>query len=91
MGPADPENDFDKNGARVVGNKVSTGEGFLPVGLPGKGDKVANLVDSSSKGKKGGEAPVITRKRRVELQPRSRGFGAGLPAPQTDRHHMAGR
>ena len=34
---------------------------------------------------------TIERKRRVELHPRSWGFGLGLPAPQTDRHGMAER
>ena len=50
-GPADPADAF-KSGARLGGDKVPTGEGFLPVGLLGKGDDVANLVDSSLAGKK---------------------------------------
>ena len=41
-GPADPVDAF-KSGARVSGNKVPTGEGFLSVGLLGKGHEVANL------------------------------------------------
>ena len=51
-GPADPiDDDFKKNGYRVGGNKVSTGEGFLPVDLAGKGDEVSSLVDLSLTGK----------------------------------------
>ena len=50
-GPGDPVDDF-RNGARVGGNKVPTGEGFPPVDLVGKGDEVANLVDSSFTGKR---------------------------------------
>ena len=49
-GPADLVDAFN-SGARVGGNKVPTGEVFLPVGLLGKGDEVANLVDSSLTGK----------------------------------------
>ena len=41
--------------------------------------------------KKGRAGTAVARKRRVELHPGSRGFGVGLPAPQTDRHRMAGR
>ena len=37
-GPADPVDAF-KSGARVGGNKVPTGEGFLPVGLLGEGGR----------------------------------------------------
>ena len=40
---------------------------------------------------KGGAASAIARKRRAELPPRYRAFSVGLPAPQTDRHRMAGR
>ena len=44
-GPADPVYDFE-SGAWTRGNKGFTGEGFHPVDLVGKGDKVASLVDS---------------------------------------------
>ena len=46
-GPPDPVDSF-KSGSPVGGNNLSTGEGFLLAGLPGKGDEVANLDDSSS-------------------------------------------
>ena len=82
-GPADPVNAF-KSGPPVGGNKLSTGEGFSPASLLGKGDEVANLVGSSSTGKRVERPPLCARKRRVELHPRSRGFGFGLPAPQTE-------
>ena len=59
-GPADPAHAF-KSGAPVGGNKLSTEEGFLPVGLLGKGDEVANIVVPSFTGK------------RVERPPLSRG------------------
>ena len=57
-GYADPVDDF-KNGARVRGNKVSTGEGFRPVDLAGKGHTVAILVDSSQMGKKVERPPLL--------------------------------
>ena len=78
--PADPVDDF-RNGARAGGSKVSTGEDFLPVDLlvAGKGDEVASPVDPFLDRKNGGAATVIARKRQVELQPRFRGFGGGLP------------
>ena len=44
-GPANPVDDF-WDGARVGGNKVSTGEGFRPVDLVRKGNEVAILVTS---------------------------------------------
>ena len=44
--PADPVDTF-KSWARVGGNKVPTGKGFLPVYLLKTGDEVASLVDSS--------------------------------------------
>ena len=47
-----------KIGARVGGNKVPIGEGFLPVGLLGKGDEVAYFVDSSLPGKRVERPPV---------------------------------
>ena len=58
-GPADPAHAF-KSGAPVGGNKLSTEEGFLPVGLLGKGDGVANLVGSSLTGKRV-ERPSLLR------------------------------
>lgn len=54
----DPADDL-KNGARVGGNKVPTGEGFLPVDLLRKGDEVANLVDSSLTGKRVEQPPLL--------------------------------
>ena len=46
-GPADPGNDV-RDGARVGGNEVSTGENFLFVDLVvRKGAEVANRVGSS--------------------------------------------
>ena len=59
-GPADPLGAF-KSGARAGGDKVPTGEGFLPVGLLGKGDEVANLVESSLTGKRT-ELPSLLRR-----------------------------
>ena len=44
-GPADPVDAF-KSGPPVGGTKLSTGGGFLPADLFGKGDEVANLVGS---------------------------------------------
>ena len=89
-GPADPVDDF-WNGARVGGTKVFTAEDFLPEYLMGKGDEVAKSCRLLLDRKKDGAATVIARKRRVELLPRSRGCGFGLPTPQTDLHLMAGR
>ena len=57
-GPTDPIDDF-RNGARVGGNKVSTGKGFLPVDLVGKGDEVANLAESSLIGKRVERLPFL--------------------------------
>ena len=57
-GPADPVDAF-KSGARVGGNKMLTGEGFLPVGLLGKGDEVANFVDFSLTGKRVERPPLL--------------------------------
>ena len=88
-GPTDQVGTF-KIGPTVGGNKLSTGEGFLTAGLLVKGDEVANLVGSSST-RKGVEWPLLLRENADPSQPRSRGFGVRLPAPQTDRHRMAGR
>lgn len=80
--PAHPIDDF-KNGYQVGGNTVPTGEGFSPVDLLENVDEVPNVVDSSSIGK--GRAPTTnTTNSLVERQRTSRGFGVGLPAPQTD-------
>ena len=49
--PSDPVDVF-KSGPPVGGNEVSTGEGFLPPGLLGEADEVANLAGSSSTRKK---------------------------------------
>ena len=57
-GPADPLGAF-KSGARAGGDKVPTGEGFLPVGLLGKGDEVADLVDSSLAGQRVERPPLL--------------------------------
>ena len=54
---ANPVDAF-KSWAPVGGNKLSAGVGFLPVGTHGKGDEVANLVDSFVKGK-GVERPPL--------------------------------
>ena len=43
----------------VGGNKLSTGEGFLPPGLLGKGDEVANLVGSFLTGKRVERPPLL--------------------------------
>lgn len=43
--PADPVDDF-KHGIWVSGNNAPTREGSLPVNRLGKGDEIANLVDS---------------------------------------------
>ena len=56
-GPADPVDAFNR-GARV-GNKVSTGEGLLPVDLLEKGDDVAYLVDSSLTGRVAKLPPLL--------------------------------
>ena len=49
-GSADPVDDL-QNSDRVRGDKGSTGRGFRHVDLVGNGDGVANLVDTSLKGK----------------------------------------
>ena len=72
----DPVDAF-KSKARVGGNKLPTGEGFLPVDLLGKGDDVANLVDSCLTGRR--VATALRKKRQVDLHPRYRGLGVGLP------------
>ena len=41
------------------GTKLSTGEGFLPAELLGKGGEVANLVGSSSTGKMVERPPLL--------------------------------
>lgn len=56
-GPAEPVDDF-KNAARMGGNKVPTGESFLPVDLMGKGDEVAILVNSSLRGQRVERPPL---------------------------------
>ena len=89
-GPTDPIDDF-RNGARVGGNKVSTGKGFLPVDLVGKGDEVANLAESSLIGKRVERLPFL-RGNAESIINRDLGVSVvGLSAPQTDRHRMAGR
>ena len=88
-GSAGPVDAF-KSGVRAGSKKLPIGEGFLRVELLGKGNEVVNLVGFLD-GNKGRAATAIVRKRRVELRPRSRGVGVGLPAPQTDRHRMGGR
>lgn len=40
------------------GAKMSTGDGFFPVDLVGKGDEVANVVDSSLIGIKVERSPI---------------------------------
>ena len=57
-GYADPVDAFE-SGARVGGNKVPAGEGCLPASLLGKGDEVANLVDSSFTGKRVERPPLL--------------------------------
>ena len=57
-GPADPVDAF-KSGPPVGGTKLSTGGGFLPADLLGKGDEVANLVGSSSTGKRVERPPLV--------------------------------
>ena len=57
-GPADPVDDFE-NGAPVGGNEGSTGKGFCPVDLVGKGDEVASFVDSSLIGKRVERPPLL--------------------------------
>ena len=46
-----------KGGPPVGGNKLSTGEGFLPAGLLGKGEELA--LDSSSTGKSVERPPLL--------------------------------
>ena len=65
-GLAEPVDDL-KNGARVGGNKGSTGKGFRPVDLVGKGVEVANLVDSSLTGKRVGRPPILRRNAKLSL------------------------
>ena len=85
-GPTDPVDDFE-NGALVAGNKGSTGEGLRPVDVVRKGDEV---VDSSLIGKRV-ERPLVLRGNAEASFRDIEGFGVCLPAPQTDRHLMAGR
>ena len=74
-----------QNGDQGGGNQVPTGEGFLSCRTTGKrAGKLANTIDSSMTGKSVA-ATAITRKLRVELQARPKGFSVGLPAAQTDR------
>ena len=54
-----------ESGTWVGGNKVLIGEGFLPVGLLGEEDEVANLCRLFLDRKKGRAAIVMTRKRRL--------------------------
>ena len=56
-GPANPADEIE-NGAPVGGNKGPTGGGFRPVDLVGKGDQVANIVDSSLIGKRVERPPL---------------------------------
>ena len=56
--PADPVDAF-KSGLPVGGTTLSTGGGFLPADLLGKGDKVANLVGSSLAGKRVGKPSLL--------------------------------
>lgn len=58
-GPAHLVDDL-KNGARVGGNKVSTGEDFLFMDLLSKRDEVAKPCRLLLDKKKDGAAPVIT-------------------------------
>ena len=83
-GPADPADAF-KSGDRVGDNKVSTGEGFLPVDLLGKGDEVVNPGDSSLTGK-WVEHHRYSEATLSRASPEISGIGVGLRAPQTDRH-----
>ena len=57
-GPADPIDAF-KSGTRVGGDKMPTGECFLPVHLLGKGDEVANLADSALAGRRVERPPIL--------------------------------
>ena len=59
-GPADPVYSFN-SGPPVGGTKLSTGGGFLPEDLLGKGDEVANLVGSSLTGKGLDRPPFLGR------------------------------
>ena len=54
-----PRVDDFRNGARVGGNIVPTGEGFLPLDLFGEGDDIANRVDSSLTAKRVEQPPLI--------------------------------
>ena len=58
-GSGDPVDDF-KSGTRVGGNKGSTGEGFRPVDMVGKGGEVA-ILDSSLIGNRVERPPLLRR------------------------------
>ena len=58
IGPADPVDAF-KSGPPMVGTKLSTGGGFLPADLLGKGDEASNLVGSSLIGKRVERPPLL--------------------------------
>ena len=89
-GSADPVDAFE-SGAPVGGNKFSTaGEGFLPVGLLGKGDEVTNLV-SSLTGNRVERPPPLRGNAESSYTLDSGASVSTFPAPQTDRHRMAGR
>ena len=88
-GPADPADAF-KSGARVSGNTSAHRRGLPPCRSAGEGGRVAKSCRLFFDRKKG-RAAAVTRKRGVELHPRYRSFGVGLPAPQTDRHRTAAR
>ena len=88
-GPADPVDAF-KNGAQVGGNKVPTGEGFIPVGLVGKGDEAHNLVNSSLTEKRVDRPPLLRGNAESSCS-LDIGVSVSLPTLQTGRQRMAGR
>ena len=88
-GPADPI-DAIKSRAPVGGDKVPTGEGFLPIGLLGKGGEVANLVDPSLTGKRVERPPQLRNAESSCTQDLGVSESAS-PHLKTDRHRVAGR
>ena len=88
-GPADPVDAF-KSGPPVGGTILSTGGGFLPADLFGKGDEVANLVGSLT-GKRV-ERPSLLRGNAESSFTLDLGASvSAFPHLKTDRNRMAGR
>ena len=90
IGPADAADAF-KSGVPVSGSKLSTREGFLPVGLLEKGGKVANLVGSSMTGKRVERPPLFRGNAESGFTLYLGASVSAVPHLKTDGHRMAER